>query len=103
MKSFADVSAEDAKCMARYTACSFEEHQPRFICSNAFEGSLEPCSAGTHLELPKLLELLSPRVFLQTPMSSSPQIMSNVVLFGHHQVMIRLADGNATPAKIIPY
>eukprot|EP00971_Amphidinium_carterae_P348796 6490677-Amphidinium_carterae.3 len=70
--------------MARYMACSFEQHQPRFICSNAFEGSLEPCSAGTHLEL---LELLSPCF----PSNS------NVEDVRHDP------DGNATTAKIIPY
>eukprot|EP00971_Amphidinium_carterae_P034503 679070-Amphidinium_carterae.1 len=65
MKAFADVSAGDAKCMARYTvtACSFERHQPRFICSNSFDGSFEPVitePTGSTVDLAKFMEMLSP-------------------------------------------
>eukprot|EP00971_Amphidinium_carterae_P190723 3784880-Amphidinium_carterae.1 len=53
----------------------------------------------------KVLELLSPCFPSNSNVEDVRAVLrrTNVVLFGHHQVMIRLADGNATPAKIIPY
>eukprot|EP00971_Amphidinium_carterae_P122536 2426145-Amphidinium_carterae.1 len=107
MKAFADVSAEDAKCMARYTARSFQRHQPRFICSNAFDGSIEPHLTGGTLDLPKFMELLSPCFPPNSNVEDVKAVLkrSNVVIFGNHQVLLRVADskGLDLPAKVVHY
>eukprot|EP00971_Amphidinium_carterae_P312822 6217094-Amphidinium_carterae.1 len=107
MKVFADVSTEDAKCMARYTASSFERHPPRFICSNAFDSSIEPHLTGGTLDLPKFMELLSPCFPPNSNVEDVKAVLkwSNVVIFGNHQVLLRVADskGMDTSAKVVYY
>eukprot|EP00971_Amphidinium_carterae_P173165 3433287-Amphidinium_carterae.2 len=47
LKAFCDSSAEDVKCMARWTAASFHRYQPRFMCANIFDREAEPAAGGT--------------------------------------------------------
>ena len=42
LKAFVDVSAEDANVMVWYTTSSFCKHQPRMLCTNAFDNAEEP-------------------------------------------------------------
>eukprot|EP00971_Amphidinium_carterae_P090556 1792903-Amphidinium_carterae.3 len=95
--------------MARYTVCSFERHQARFICRNAFESGLEPnltkgLSPPT-LDLAKFIELLSPCFPANSNIEDVGAVLkrTNVVVFGNYQVLLRLADSKGLdgPAKVI--
>ena len=112
LKAFMDVSAEDAKVFARWSASSFCKHQPRIICTNTFNNLEEPEFAHdkfglvnntiTHDTFLKMLRIAFNNNACDEDIAALLK-RSVVVLFGNHHVFLRLPSAGTSTAMVINY
>ena len=112
LKAYMDVSSEDARVYARWSASHFMKHQPRFICSNTFNNLEEPMvhTEGfnqvnrtiTHDLFMKMLRVAFNNNACEADIAALLK-RSVVVLFGNNHVYLRKPSPDPIDVVVINY
>ena len=112
LKAFMDVSAEDAKVMARYTTSSFCKHQPRLLCTNTYNNAEEPDvfidpanNNDTVIDHDTFMRMLRVAFNSQAYDEDIAALLKRcvMVIFGTKNVYLRLPSPAKVNAKVITY
>ena len=111
LKAFMDVSAEDAKAMARWTASSFCKHQPRILCTNTFNNleepdmHIEPFNNNPTIDHDRFMAMIRVAFNNNAYEEDIAALLKRcmIVLFGNRFVYVRRPTADKINVKVVKY